>query len=79
MDLAGPGESIGGLFGMVDSVVPMGSAMVDRVTEEENEDGGMLVDGDDMVGDDDALGAMLGREIAREEGARVTGRAMTTR
>jgi len=29
----------------------------------------MLVDGDDMVGDD-ALGAMLGREIAREEGAR---------
>ena len=75
MDLAGPGESIGGLFGMVDSVVPMGSAMVDRVTEEENEDGGMLVDGDDMVGDDDALGAMLGREIAREEGARVTGRA----
>ena len=79
MDLVPNNESIGGLFGMVDTggMVPMGSTMVDArmVDEEEDEDGGMLVDGDDMVGEDDALGAMLGREIAREEGARGGGRA----
>ena len=69
-----PDLAAGGLFGMVDSVVPghLGSThhMGDRnptEEDEEEEDGGMLVDGDDMVGDD-ALGAMLGREIAREEG-----------
>ena len=59
---------------MVDSVVPMGFHD-GRSGDEEEEDGGMLVDGDDMVGEDDALGAMLGREIAREEGARGGGRA----
>ena len=79
MDLVPNNESIGGLFGMVDTggMVPMGSTMVDArmVDEDEEEDGGMLVDGDDMVGEDDALGAMLGREIAREEGARGGGRA----
>ena len=79
MDLVPNNESIGGLFGMVDTggMVPMGSTMVDArmVDEEEDEDGGMLVDGDDMVGEDDALGAMLGREIAREEGARGGDRA----
>ena len=75
-----PTTSPSGLFGMVDTggMVPMGvNTMVDArmVDEDEEEDGGMLVDGDDMVGEDDALGAMLGREIAREEGARGGGRA----